>query len=165
MSNQGATTNSNSNSKQGIDIREALEILALRNPDDHDHSHDHRHHHQPHSSSLSACHEAPTKDAVHWGQRIELGESSSEDNNNNDDDNVGSHEETMANIEKQKDRIEKERADRRAVIEETLASMSVIELLECVMNSQEERVKTYRNYDKCVFIVSDALHRAAAALF
>jgi len=130
----------NNSSQQGIDVREALHILSLRNPEEHGHSHDHHHGH-----SSTACHEPPTKDAVNWGQSIDLvgvSESSSS--------NATSQEEAVANIEKQKEQLEKERAERRAVIEKKLATMSVSELLQCVMNSQEQRVATYRSYDKCV---------------
>jgi len=130
----------NNSSQQGIDVREALHILSLRNPEEHGHSHDHHHQH----SSLTACHEAPTKDAVNWGQRIDLGASESSSSN------ATSQEEAVANIEKQKEQLEKERAERRAVIEKKLETMSISELLQCVMNSQEQRVATYRSYDKCV---------------
>ena len=58
-----------------------------------------------------------------------------------------------ASIAEQKEKLEQERAKRRAVIEEKLASLSVVELLHCVMNSQEQRVVTYRAFDSYVLLV------------
>ena len=126
-------------SAQGIDVREALEILAARSSRTHDHSRASDHHH----SAACGCHHGgiPTEDAVHWGQRISLG----------GEQDAKDEEEAMAvslSIEEQKERIAKERAERRIDVEQKLASMTVLELLQCVMGAQEERVATYRNYNK-----------------
>jgi len=128
-------------------VREALHILAAR-PSSHEHGH-HEHERAPpdaDASSLVACHDqgAPTKDAVNWGQRISLG-------SNDDEDDTG--ETAAASLEDQKEKLEQERAKRRAVIEEKLASLSVEELLQCIMNSQEQRVVTYRAFDSYVLLV------------
>ena len=135
---QEVVANNQKTRAQGIDVRKALEILAARSC-----SHDHHNHAAPHNNHSTGCIDIlPTEDAVQWGQRISLG---------GPQDTDDEEKETMAasiSIEEQKERIAKERAERQIVMEQKLASMSVVELLQCVMNAQEERVATYRNYNK-----------------
>lgn len=143
MADQATTItadNSNSikNNTQEIDVREALDILAARSHHDHDHDH-----HHP-----ASCHHVPTKDAVHWGQRIPLG--GEQEAADNDDKNIQDGDSSLKAeaIEQQRERIETERAERRIAVEQQLNSMSVLELLQVVMSAQEERVMTYRKYDE-----------------
>jgi len=117
------------NSKErGIDIRQALEILAARSEK------------EPHShAQKDSCHRgnAP-KEAAQWGQRIDLGGTETKDEAAN----------TVESIEDQRAKLEEDRAKRQVEIEKKLESMTDKDLLSYVINSQQNRVATYRTYDR-----------------
>jgi hypothetical protein len=112
-------------SGSGIDIRQALDILSQRSSEP-----------AKVDSSIPrcGCHQNVHKDAHRWGQRIDLGEG---------DTNVPNDSEIETDVAK----VQMERAKRRVEIEECLSSMSVEDLIGCVISSQRERVATYRTYD------------------
>ena len=134
-------------------MREALNILAARSSHHHEH-HDHEHKHDTAEAKSSACcHGAPTEDAVHWGQRIQLGPPDDGDDDHGEGaprTTAGEESAAATSIAEQKERLEKESAKRRVEIEEKLALLSVAELLHCIMSTQERRVATYRAYDSYV---------------
>jgi len=127
--------NHTSAKNKGIDFRQALEILASRSAQGH-------HHHHSHDA---CCHhysrEAPPN-ARTMGQRIDLLP---------DDTSSTTTTTTTANdknAEELQNQVQEERARRKNEIDKALQSMSVRELLQSVMEAQQRRVETYRNYDR-----------------
>mmetsp|Transcript_16400 Transcript_16400/g.24176 ORF Transcript_16400/g.24176 Transcript_16400/m.24176 type:complete len:242 (+) Transcript_16400:107-832(+) len=115
---------SKSSSKDGIDIQKALDILSLRTSDagsvgHHDHSHDCQHH--------------VPQGGQEMGQTIELVQ-----------DEVESLSKSM---EDQRKILQEEQKKTGEKIKEKLETMTVVELLNKVMESQEDRVAAYREYD------------------
>lgn len=121
--------------KRGIDIHKALEILGERSKEDTGH-----HHHEHHGDSENAkgCkHNAP-EEAKHWGQTIDM-----------DDDKIAEVvEKEEASLKAQKEVLEEERKKRRHDLETQMAGMTFKELVDLVFHTQEQRVATYRAYDK-----------------
>ena len=131
-------------SEKGIDIRKALEILSTRSAEPHSHP----------ENGDGGCHHNAPKAAIQWGQRIDL-----------EGDTEDSHKDTTdESIEAQREKLEGERAKRRVEIEEKLNSMSVKDLLGCVIQSQHQRVASYRTYNKCVPIDAFLIHSALCRL-
>lgn len=123
-----------SKSKEGIDIRLALEILSQRSPEGN-----------PYQRPCECIHHAPPM-AKNMGQVIDIsGDSSTRDESSS---SVVQSEGTSQQSQKQG--MEVERAERRRAIEEGFRSMTVKELLSTVLQAQEERVATYRVYDRYV---------------
>jgi hypothetical protein len=110
----------------GIDIRQALDILSQRSSEPA----------KEENSSIPSCgcHQNVHKDAHQWGQRIDIG---------GGDTDVTKESEMETDVAK----VQMERAERRVQIEECFSSMSVKDLIGCVISSQRERVATYRTYD------------------
>lgn len=111
--------------EKGIDIRQALEILSLRSSEPHTHS-------PTENGDRAGCHHSAPKEASQWGQQIDL----------------GGEDITDESVEARREKLEIERAKRRIEIEEKLNSMSVKDLIGCVINSQHQRVVSYRTYDR-----------------
>lgn len=135
------TANSNdatpASNTQGIDIRQAMEILASRTS--HDHDHDHSHSSDEHQAG---CQQSATDDAKNLGQTIDLatGETTADPA-------------TIAmSMEEQKKQLDQDRKIREEQIRAHLQTMSVKDLLQAVMEAQKERVATYRTYDGCVLV-------------
>lgn len=128
---------SGTSSQQGIDIRDALAILSERSGEEHSHS----------ENGGPGCHHHAPKGTETMGQTINMNESeekpasqmeeSNDDNDNNDQD-----------VQAQQEQLDKDRAKRRIEIEEQLQSMTLKELLHAVMDAQQSRVATYRDYEK-----------------
>jgi hypothetical protein len=113
---------------QGIDIRQALDILASRTSHDHSHSH---------SEGQAGCQQSATDESSAMGQTIDLasGETAPDPT-------------TMAEaMEEQKQKLDQDRKAREEQIRSHLQTMSVKDLLQAVMEAQRERVATYRAYD------------------
>lgn len=126
MSNHQHNIESKTGDCDGIDLQEALQILADRQLGEH--------HHNNH------CDHAPTTNAVHWGQSINLGAFDTGDGEICD---TSSH----ASLMDQKERLDLERSQRREILQQRLASLSATQLLRCVLDAQEKRVVTYRDFD------------------
>lgn len=127
-SNDGTTAPSN----QGIDIRQALEILASRTSHDHSHSHS--------EDQAAGCQQSATDECKDMGQTIDLvsGETAPDPA-------------VLAKaMEEEKQQLDQDRQAREEQIRAHLQTMSVKDLLQAVMEAQRERVATYRTYDGCV---------------
>jgi hypothetical protein len=132
----------NQQNEAGIDINQALDILAQRTSEPNTHSH-------PENGDGVGCHHNAPELASEWGQRLDLG--------GGDDDT------SDESVEARRHKLEAERAERRVQIEDALNSMAVKDLLGCVINSQQERVVCYRTYDRYVQLVAicdSAMHPA-----
>jgi hypothetical protein len=126
-------------SQQGIDIRDALEILSARSSEEHSHGHS--------ENGEPGCHHHAPKDSKTMGQTLDMNEvekqpesmmeESNDDNDNSDQD-----------VQAQQQQLDEERAKRRIEIEAQLQTMTLKELLHAVMDAQEKRVATYRDYEK-----------------
>jgi hypothetical protein len=131
---------SGTNSQQGIDIRVAMEILSERSGEEHSHSH-----------SDGCHHHAPKGTETMMGQTINMNESeekkpaSSAMDESNDDDGDDRNDE---DVKAQQEQLDKDRAKRKVEIQEQLQSMTLKELLHAVMDAQQNRVSTYRDYEK-----------------
>ena len=102
--------------QKGIDIQQALEILAAR-------------------SSCHHQHEAPPN-ARDLGQVIDL--------------TGGLPTNHVQQVEKFQKQVKEERARRHSELQKKLQSMEVKELLHSILEAQQERVRTYREYDRYV---------------
>lgn len=122
------TSQRSTSSNQGIDIRQALDILASRTSHEHSHSH---------SEGQAGCEQSATDESSAMGQTIDLasGETAPDPT-------------TVAEaMEEQKQKLDQDRKAREEQIRAHLQSMSVKDLLQAVMEAQRERVATYRAYD------------------
>jgi hypothetical protein len=128
---------STSSSQKGIDIRDALEILSERSSEEHGH--------RENTGPGCGCH-AP-KDAKTMGQTIDMNEAEDQPESmveESNDDIDKNDEDTKA----QQEQLDKERAKRRVEIESQLQTMTLKELLHAVMDAQQNRVSTYKDYEK-----------------
>lgn len=143
----GATppTSPLSSQQQGIDIRQALEILEARNSqgDLHDHCH-----HLP----SAGCNVNVPEEAKSMGQTIDLNAPSATDESKSDLHEQKSEEDQAQAIaedmEEKRKQLQEARKQREEEIRAELETMSVRELLSAVMESQSERVATYKEYDR-----------------
>jgi hypothetical protein len=117
-------------SKKGIDVRLALEILSARASSEEEHQENHH-----------ACQHADISEVTKgMGQVIEL------DKSNGDDDSDPTT--TIADFDDRQKQLQAERDERRAAIQEKLQSMTITDLLGTVLEMQQQRVQTYRTYDR-----------------
>jgi hypothetical protein len=118
-------------SREAIDIHQALSILSDRsNPENHSSSHD---------KDGGCCHGASApQNAKQMGQTIDLMAETK-----NKEAEISGEER-----EKEEQRIKEERAKRRWEIHEELNSMTVQELLQAVFKAQQDRVATYKDYER-----------------
>jgi hypothetical protein len=134
---------SGTNSQQGIDIRVAMEILSERSGEEHSHSH------SEHGAGQGCHHHAPKGTETMMGQTIDMNESEEEkpssamDESNDDGDDRNDED-----VKAQQEQLDKDRAKRKVEIQEQLQSMTLKELLHAVMDAQQNRVSTYRDYEK-----------------
>lgn len=145
---ENAAGGNTTSSKQahGIDIRQALDILASRNS--HGHSHEHSH---EHGNEQAACHRSATDEVKAMGQTIDLNAPAK-------DPSASPQVEMMAqSMEEAKQELDKARKAREVDIRAHLQSMSVKDLLQAVMEAQRERVATYRDFDRFVLFVCLAM--------
>jgi hypothetical protein len=134
MSSSNTTSRTNQQSK-GIDIQQALSILSERSSSHPESSSDPDNHH-----GGCGCHgsHAP-ENAPTMGQTIDLMASSPQPQQE--------QEESKEDQEKKALRIQHERAKRQAQIQQELKGMTDQELLQAVLNVQQDRVATYRDYE------------------
>lgn len=149
---ENAASGNTTTSKQahGIDIRQALDILASRNSRAHSLEHSHAH-----GNDQAACHMSATDEAKAMGQTIDL-------NSLETDPSASSQVEMMAqSVEETKQKIGKARKAREGDIRAHLQSMSIKDLLQAVMEAQRERVATYRDFDRYALFIRLAMaHRS-----
>lgn len=129
---------SGTSNQQGIDIRVAMDILSERSGEEHSHTSE---------NGGPGCHHHAPKGVETMGQTIDMNESeekpaSKMDESNDDDDK------TDEDVKAQQEQLDKDRAKRRIEIQEQLQSMTLKELLHAVMDAQQNRVSTYRDYEK-----------------
>jgi hypothetical protein len=130
MTNNNGTTSS---PNDGIDIRQALDILSGRSGQEATHSEGCCHHNSQ---------EAPPN-AESMGQTIDLLKEDTTDTAM-----------TAEEVEALQKRVEEERSQRKIELEEKLRSMAVKELLQTALEAQQQRVRTYGDYDRYVRILS-----------
>ena len=116
-------------SRQGIDIRQALDILSARTSHDHSHSH---------SDEQAGCQQSATNESKAMGQTIDL---------NSPEEATPDPEAVAKSMEEEKQKLDRDRKTREEQIRAHLQTMSVKDLLQAVMEAQRERVATYRAYD------------------
>lgn len=116
-------------SNQGIDIRQALDILSARSSHDHSHSH---------SGEQAGCQSSATEESKTMGQMIDLSASGK---------SPSDPKAVAKSMEEQKQQLDHERKTREEQIRAELQTMTVKDLLQAVMEAQRERVATYRAYD------------------
>ena len=119
-------------SQKGIDFRKALEILSMRSAED--------------SASTKGNDENSTRGkssglngAKPMGQVIDLF---------GNDKATGCDSSEVQ--EKKRKKMEEERIKRRSEIEQKLQSMSAKDLINAVLEAQQQRVATYRTFERCV---------------
>ena len=133
-------SSANRSSKDGIDIRLALEILSARSAEAHTHS----------ENGEAGCHHHAPNGAAQMGQTIDLNQDTTNQTEDTEDDSanpVASAEET---VEEKRKRVQEERDKRRADMKQKLESMSVKNLTNAVLDAQQQRVMTYREYERYV---------------
>ena len=151
--NVNKTMADNSSLQKGIDIQKALEILAERTASSSQQQQQQQQHDSVAPTALSSsttqdkergtcgCHassnEAPPN-AANMGQRIDLNEVVPTNLTTN-------LSEEAAALQK---RVQQERLQRQAELKKRLQSMMVEELLRTVLEAQEQRVLTYREFDR-----------------
>jgi len=140
--------------EQGIDIRRAMEILAARASEPHSHSENQR--------DAGGCDHAHGSKEVpeecrRMGQVIDIFEKVQVDNPDEEmvcdadaEDDVADSEAARAKktLAEKKAALDAERSGRLEAIEIELRSMSVVELLDAVLEAQQQRVAAYRAYDR-----------------
>jgi hypothetical protein len=137
-----------SNSQQpptqnGIDIRQALEILSERTP----HSHAHKENHGHTEKGVACCHSGDgtqdiPADMKAMGQTIDLFAASGRAKIETQEPNPSKSIEDIQEEQKQK------AAQHHAALVESLKEMTkTSDLLRTILTSQEDRVQTYRRYD------------------
>jgi len=130
----------------GIDFRQALTILADRSScEEHDHD-------------KKGCHTHQTKELRSMGQTIDLLENSvrTATTNNNNNEITGSTTTTTTTCDEatqKKQQQEEARQKRMQEMDAKLQTMTVKELLQLVMKTQQQRVETYQIYNKYVCFV------------
>ena len=151
----------------GINIQQALTILSARSRNrDHlnDDDVDDNGNRDPtlitdsHSANdgHSCCHGMTVPEHVKtMGQTIDLFamEPSPYDNDDDDDKKEPSIERKQKQ-QQQQQQLEEERAKRRQKLQAELESMTIIELLQAVFRAQQDRVATYKEYERYVIFVS-----------
>jgi hypothetical protein len=145
-----ATSNSNTlaGQQQGIDIRQALSILSARSEPSENHPHGVNATTSNTSAAAAAaaacgcCHGAPVPEAAKtMGQTIDLMATP------DDDSNAATIEETRRLEQEEAEATKKQKAERLEKIQAALNSMNQQELLRAVLQAQEDRVATYRDYE------------------
>lgn len=135
----------------GIDIHKALDILAARSSTGHDHSHSH--------SNDVGCHAHQTEDKRFMGQTIDL-ESPTTSSGATTAQPQTTVEQQQQQQQNDTEAIRKEQEARRQQLakelEVKLKSMSVKELLQTVMETQQQRVSTYTEYNGSLQQVLDS---------
>ena len=127
-----------SSSKDGIDIREALEILSLRKDD---------HSQEPGGGDACPCctkSNLPHEQAKSWGQRIDMATSGV------NDEGGGMDPPGDQQLEQEQAAIARQRKARQAEWKSRMDVLSTRELIRCVIQTQEDRVAAYRMYDRYV---------------
>ena len=153
--NTTPSTSTKPNSK-GIDIQQALSILSARGAHGHDHSHAHDNSQSKSGATTKdmgnkacGCHGDPVPDdADGMGQTIDLLEPSS---SNKEEEKATAAVANADEIEKQRQQLAEDRKQRKIQIQQALDNMSVKELLQHVMKTQQDRVAAYREYERYVF--------------
>ena len=118
-------------SQKGIDIRKALDILSARSaqPDSEHHTH-----------TDGCCHthpdEVPTN-AKSMGQTIDMLR----------ENHAEVDEKAVEEAEALQKRVQEEREKRKLEMEQKIRSMSVKELIQCILEAQEQRVRAYTVYN------------------
>jgi len=107
------------NNQKGIDINEALSILAQRDS----HAHDH-------------CSHNKSEMVKNMGQKIDLFATS---------EGVV---DTAQKAQAEEQQIQQERKERLEKIQQELQSLSNAQLIQAVFQAQENRVKAYRDYER-----------------
>lgn len=126
----------NQTSQKGIDIQQALSILSDRtNPENHSTSS-----HEKHGGGCGCHGDSAPQNAKQMGQTIDLLAKKS----NEEGQEKSSEEERQ----KEQQRIAEERAKRRQEIQEELKSMTAHDLLQAVFKAQQDRVATYKEYER-----------------
>ena len=126
-------------SKEGIDIRQALEILSSRTPHSHN-DHDHAHG----KSCCGGGADKPLPAALkNMGQTIDLFAPTTA--SSIDSSQAQSSSQTVSNNDAPIDP-----AERRQKIRDTLRNLPLVALLKMVLTAQEDRVRTYRLYDEAL---------------
>jgi DNA repair REX1-B len=138
--------------QSGIDIRQALEILAARGSDGEKKSNVDStatgHHHDA-EHDCCGCQNSPfsaqaLQNNATMGQVIDI---LGDDKGAEDDSAFSSTAAAVATLEEEKEMMEKRRQHRQTEMHEQLQTMTLQELLHTVLQAQEERVATYRRYD------------------
>jgi hypothetical protein len=111
-------------SKEGIDVRLALEILSQRSPEDHARGAD------------GACSHKASEQHKALGQVIDLNPQEQEDINKR-----------RELLEIEQNELAAEREKRLVEMKDKLLHMSVRELLLAVLEAQQQRVQTYHSYN------------------
>jgi len=138
------------NHSKGIDIHQALSILASRVECSENHHHDDHHHH--HGK------EGIPEFAKSMGQTIDLYQptptTTTASTTDSKEDSKATPPTKRSEEEQQQQQhllqVE-ERKKRLLLIEKELKAMSDKELLQAVLQVQEDRVATYREYERCVY--------------
>jgi hypothetical protein len=117
--------------KQGIDIRQALDILSARTSHDHSHSH---------SNVQDGCQQCATDESKTMGQTIDLNALAVP---------AATDPEVVAkSMKEEKQQLHRVLKMRQTKIRARLQNMSVKDLLQAVMEAQRERVATYQSFDR-----------------
>jgi len=145
-----ATTTTNAQS--GIDIQKALDILADRSscPAAHNHSHNHSHEdtNTEGRANAAGCQAYQTESLRGMGQTIDLDATAATTANNN---NGNSGEDAIeVDEELQREQMAEQRKQRNEELQAHLRSMTIQELLETVLETQQQRVATYKEYNEYV---------------
>ena len=109
--------------QQGIDINQALSILSARSKPGVT---------EGDETSCPCCHGQPPAHSHTMGQTIDLGRAEKE---------------TVEEQKTSEKDLQSETSKRNEEIKEKLESMSEAELVKTVFSAQEDRVKTYREYE------------------
>lgn len=127
--------------RSGIDIQRALDILADRSGCGNDHSKTHG----CHNHADDHNHAATAEDLKSMGQTIDLfNDETGDDEKNSDITEAEKH----AKAEAAKKVQEEQRNERMEKMKAKLQSMTVKELLQTVMETQQQRVEIYQGYNK-----------------
>ena len=132
--------------QSGIDIQRALDILSTRSTcsgnDDHHSPTNGCHHHHANDPNQAATPE----ELKSMGQIIDLFEDKDQSNNGSDNDITEPEKSAKAEVAKQEQ--EKQRQVRMEQMMAKLESMTIKELLQTVMQTQQQRVEVYHGYNK-----------------
>mmetsp|Transcript_28780 Transcript_28780/g.44238 ORF Transcript_28780/g.44238 Transcript_28780/m.44238 type:complete len:264 (+) Transcript_28780:105-896(+) len=117
-------------STTGIHIQDALDILTARSSCHH---HD-KEGEQKHSGGGCGCNHSIPKGGESMGQSIDM--------------LPQSQTEQQQTLEEKKQLLEQERLERSSKIKEELQNMTCVELIKTVLQAQEDRVVTYRQFEE-----------------